>query len=142
MWPEITKQLTIFSSAVINGRDADGYPASARTTVSADAERQELLVQLAPELELQPGPASLLFHDHNEQLWNQRVFLVRGQLAHGDNGWVFRPLSIPAGMSANGPLAMVQAIMTCRKVATAYLRKRNLPRPAIPWAQLKAIKSR
>jgi hypothetical protein len=136
MWDKLKQQASTFQSAVLTTRDADGYPVSVRTSFNADDARHELRVAVPPTVEAQPGPASLLFHQHNDQLWNLRIVLVRGELAHTGNGWVFRPQPITPSPNA------LRMILSCRKTAQAYLRKRGLARPPIPWDRLKAIKER
>ncbi len=134
MWDKLKHQAGTFPSAVLTSRDADGYPVSVRTSFSTDDARHELRVTLPPTVDAQPGPASLLFHQHNEQLWNLRIVLVRGELANTGHGWVFRPQPLMPSPNA------LRMILHCRKTAQAYLRLRGLARPSIPWDRLKAIK--
>lgn len=91
MWNELVKGLAGFSSAVVTGIDAQGYPFSARCTPCEDHTRQVLLVQLPTEATIQPGPAGLLCHYHDELLWNLRILNIRGRLEHEANGWYFIP---------------------------------------------------
>jgi len=134
MWDKLKHQINAFGSAVLSARDTDGYPVSVRTTLHADDARHELRVTLPPTVEAQPGPASLLLHRHNEQLWDLRIVVVRGELAHTGDQWVFCPQPLTPEPSA------FRMILNCRKAANAYLRKRGLARPPIPWDRLKAIK--
>jgi hypothetical protein len=134
MWDKLKHQVSTFGSAVLTAHDANGYPMSVRTAVYADNDRHELRVEVPATAEVQSGSASLLFHQHNAQLWNLRIVLVRGELTSTGNAWVFRPQPL-----APSPHAL-RAILNCRKTATAYLRKRGLARPPIPWGRLKAIK--
>lgn len=134
MWDKLKREISTFQSVVLTARDADGYPVSVRTVVVADDDRHELQVTLPEPVEAQAGSASLLLHQHNEQLWNLRIVLVRGELAHNGNAWIFRPQPLTPSPNA------LRMILNCRKTATAYLRKRGLDRPAIPWDRLKAIK--
>jgi hypothetical protein len=119
---------------VLTARDAAGYPVSVRTPVQVDDTRHELYVKVAPGAEPESGPASLLFHQHNEQLWDLQIVFVRGELTHTSDGWVFRPQPLAPPPNA------LRMILNCRKTARAYLRKRGLDRPSIPWERLKAIK--
>lgn len=134
MWVKLKRQISSFESAVLTARGADGYPVSVRTCLVVNDERRELRVRLPELVEVQAGAASLLLHQHNQQLWNLRIVLVRGELAHTGNAWVFRPLPLTPSPSA------LRMIINCRKTARAYLRTRGLTAPSVPWDRLKAIK--
>ena len=140
MWAKLMPLFGAFSSAVLTAIDADGYPASVRTALAPDESRQVIGVTGAEQVELRAGPASLLLHSHNEQLWDLQIVLLRGVLEPDGAGWIFRPLAIAVGADEGG-LAVLRMLQGCRRTASAYLRKRNLPRPLVPWAKLKAIKS-
>lgn len=100
-----------------------------------------LRVSVSEALEIQPGPASILGHFHDEKLWGLKAFLVRGGLERDDRGWVFRPGTlIPAG--GTNPLVAIRTMRQTRRAAKAYLAKRGLARPAIPWDKIKAAKER
>lgn len=140
MWSDIKQQVVQFKTAVINGRDGEGYPTSARTLVRVDEARQVFSVDVADELQMQPGPASLLLHTHDEQLWNQHVVRVRGELIAEEAGWTFRPSQFTLLFGGSNPFYLIKAILDIRKTAKSYLRKRGLERPQIPWDKLKAVK--
>lgn len=140
MWAELTPSLGAFPSAVLTARDGDGYPASVRTPMAPDAARQVVGVEVPAHLGLRPGPASLLLHSHDEQLWGLRIILVRGALERTGDGWAFRPTALASGAESGG-LAAVRMLLSCRKSAAAYLRKRGLARPAVPWGRLNAVKA-
>jgi hypothetical protein len=139
MWDKINQAIGSFTDPVLSAHDADGYPASLRTPVVPDAGQQVLNVQIATDLELQPGPASLLFHSHNEQLWDLRGFVAKGTLEASGEGLVFRPLTFTR--TAGGPpLDTLKFIRACRRTAARYLARRGLARPAVPWDTIKAAK--
>lgn len=138
MWSELTSILSTFSSAVLSARDADGYPASVRTAVRPDAGREVVGVGVLSDVDLQPGPASLLLHSHNEQLWDFRSHSMRGSLERDGDRWIFRPAPTPLRAGSDG-LAMARELLACRKAAAAYLRKRGITRPAVPWERLRAL---
>jgi hypothetical protein len=115
MWREIEKHLPEFPSAVITGVDPAGFPVSARCRPQVDAAERVLRVQLPPGTGLQPGPAGLLCHTHDERLWNLKSFLVRGVLERDALGW------------------------RLRRNAQRYLEQRGWPRPRVPWGELKAF---
>ncbi len=136
MWDNLKQQAGTFPSAVLTSRDATGYPVSMRTHCVIDDDRQELGVTVPAAVDAQPGPASLLLHHHNEQLWDLHIVVVRGELVRSGNAWIFRPQPRTPDPSA------FRMILNCRKTTKAYLRKRGLARPRIPWDRLKAIKQR
>jgi hypothetical protein len=140
MWDELKRQAGGFSRTVLNARDADGYPASVRTSFVFDDAERIVRVDVPAGVALQEGVASLLFHGHNEQLWDLRIASVRGELARVDDGWVLRPVKLVE--DASGALAIVRMLRNCRKTAKTYLAKRGLARPAIPWAHLKELKGK
>lgn len=141
MWDSLKRQGGAFTSAVLNGRDADGYPASVRTAFTFDDAQQAVRVTVPAEAALQAGVASLLFHSHDEQLWDQQIVLVRGELVRAADGWLFRPLTFSLDNAAGG-LAMLRLMLKLRKTAGAYLKKRGVARPAVPWARLNALKGK
>src|SRR5262245_3090977 len=104
MWPEIVKHLARYPSAVVTGLDAGGYPYSLRCVPEPLAAQQALRLRLAGDVPWQTGPAGLLCHWHDDQLWNQTNVFLRGTLAQADGAWLFRPAQLiegaGAGMSA------------------------------------------
>jgi hypothetical protein len=100
MWDEIVRRLPGFPSAVITGIDMKGYPFSARCHPIPSAADQVLRVQIPPDALLQTGPASLLCHKHDQLLWWQESFLVRGALLRDDQGWIFQPQQLIPGIAS------------------------------------------
>jgi hypothetical protein len=143
MWDKITKQLSKYDSAVLTGKDAQGYPYSVRCIPKVDIQAQMLSVQLPPGVLLQPGPASLLCHRHNELLWDMESFLLRGKLAQDEQGWNFLPQQFISGTPGTGVGALISSLrwlLASRRSARRYLEKRNLPRPSIPWSEIMEVK--
>jgi hypothetical protein len=134
MWTEITQRLPDYPSAVITGVGAAGYPFSVRCKPQANSVTQSLQVQIPAGAPIQPGPASLLCHKHDEQFWNQRSFLVWGVLQQ-ERGWVFYPKRFTPG-AAGDLISLMRFILSARRTAKQYLDKRNLPQPTIPWHEL------
>ncbi|MFN8513212.1 MAG: hypothetical protein U0841_11605 [Chloroflexia bacterium] len=140
MWAEIVKKAATFESGVLSGIDAEGYPCSVRCAPVPDDGAQILRCEVSVGIELRPGPASLLCHSHNEQLWDLRSLNVRGTLERDAQGWFLRPTAIIPEMAATNPIGMIRAVVQLRRTAANYLKKRNLPAPAIPWKELVAAK--
>lgn len=140
MWAEIERHLPQFESAVLNARDGGGYPFSVRCHPEQDRPAGLLRLDLAEGTNARPGPASLLCHSHDEMLWNQKIFLLRGRLEETEAGHVFRPEKFVPGIGIGGPVSMVRTVIGARRAAAAYLKKRGLERPLIPWAEVEAVK--
>jgi hypothetical protein len=139
MWDKLVKYLPGFSSAVVTGTDPEGYPFSVRCMPQVDHARQVLHIRLPKDVPIQPGPAGLLWHSHNERLWNLKAFLVRGRLEQEAAGWAFHPQQF---IQRGGHLlADVRAFMNARRAARQYLEKRGLPRPVIPWKAIEALRA-
>jgi len=142
MWAEVTEYLYQFESAVLSGLDEAGYPSSVRSRPYPDASGAEVLrVWLPPNTALRPGPASLLCHSHDENLWNLKSFLVRGVLNKDAAGWSFEPVQFIPGAGIGGLPAMIRFFTGSRRNAGRYLKKRGLARPRFPWDEIKAAKN-
>lgn len=140
MWKQLTKHLRTFSSAVISGVDAEGYPFSARCIPRVDQTRRALRLDLPPGAPLQPGPAGLLCHSHDEKLWNLRSFLVHGRLEKNEDGWLFTPLRFIPGEGLTGKLSLLVTLFHARRNTRRYLAKRGLSRPKIPWKDINRLR--
>ena len=97
MWGEIVNHLPSFESAVLTGLDGEGYPYSVRCRPYTDPVRRVLRMRLPDGIPVQPGPASLLCHKHDESMWNLKSFLVRGELSRDARGWSLSPRRVVRG---------------------------------------------
>lgn len=140
MWSRIVKQLGQFPTAVLTGLDADRFPTSLRCSPTPDHERRVLRITLPPSAAVRPGPASIVCHSHDEQLWKLKSFLIRGRLDRDTEGWLFIPSKFVPGVGMAGPWSLLKSMLQCRRVTKRYLTRRNEPRPKIPWAQLRALR--
>jgi hypothetical protein len=140
MWDDILKHLPDFRSVVVTSRDVSGYPFSVRCQASADTNAHVLRLHLPNVVTLQPGAASLLYHRHDAQLWNLYSFLLRGTLVQAADGWRFQPQQFIPGAGIGGMLGLFRLICSGRRKAKKYLARRGLPRPAIPWDAINALK--
>lgn len=140
MWRDIRKNSASFSSAVVSGVDAGGYPCSVRCVPMFDDQDQVIRIALvdgAPHVE---GPANLLFHKHNDQLWDMKIIQVLGTLEHSADGWVFRPLRLIPDMGMNAWNG-VKTVLHARRTVRQYLAKRGRPYPRIPWDRIRSFYS-
>ncbi len=140
MWDKTVQYLKMFSSAVLTGFDAQGYPFSLRCVPQADAERQVLRIPAAEGLPLEAGPAGLLCHSHDELLWNLKSFQVLGRLEREGSAWIFRPERLLPGQGMGGPLEMFKAMARSQEEARKYLAKRGLERPKVRWDEFHALR--
>jgi hypothetical protein len=136
MWAEIEKGLAASETGVLNATDPDGYPYSARYRLLPDPQAAVLRLDLDGGGAVRPGPASLLCHNHDEELWNQKVFLLLGRLEGSGHELVFRPERTVGGM---GTRAAARMLIGARKATSAYLKKRGLERPRIPWDEVEEV---
>jgi hypothetical protein len=141
VWDEIVEHLAGFESAVLTGVDAEGYPYSVRCRPRADPVGRVLRVRLPAEIPIRSGPASLLCHSHDANVWNLRSFLVRGELGSDARGWKLHPLKFVPGAGIGGSMGVVRFVVGSRRNARRYLDRRGLSRPRVPWAELVAIKA-
>ena len=128
-----------FDSAVLAARDADGVPWLLR--VRPELDRTGVFRLDVPAGEpVEPGPASLLCHFHDEQLWNMRSVVVVGELARHERSWHFSATRVVPGASTN-PVRMIQTVAGCRRSARQYLERRRLTSPPVDWAAYDSLKS-
>lgn len=139
MWAEIIKEMADFSTAVLTSVDASGYPFSIRCEPNQDSGDQVLRLQIPEHIQFQSGPAGLLFHKHDESLWNLKSFMLRGLLEQDAQGWFFRPLMYTPGAGIGGLPAMVKFVQNGRRCTKLFLEKRHLPRPVIDWDTVHAL---
>lgn len=141
MWHEITRTIPKYESAVLSFVDENGFPCSVRCVPQPDEIRQVIRITLPPDIIAQPGPASLMSHHHDEQLWNLRGYNVIGELEREEGReekWVLRPRKLTPGMDSN-PLGSLRLIRHARRAAQRYLDKRGLPRPQVDWSGIKQL---
>lgn len=136
MWDEIVRHLADFPTAVLTGTDDAGYPFSLRCRPEPDPSTQTLRFHLPEGGGIRTGPACLLCHRHDEQLWNLKSFLLRGELARDAGGWVFRPGRFVPGAGIGGLIALLRFVRAGRRRTRRYLERRALARPAVPWDRI------
>jgi hypothetical protein len=139
MWSDISKYLPQFTSAVLTGLGADGYPYGIRCQARADAAAGVVRLEVSGAHPLVPGPAGILCHSMNEELWDLKSFVVRGKLERDGAALVFRPTKFVPGSGVGNPLKFM---MGARRAAAEYLAKRGITRPEVPWDAIRAAKRR
>jgi len=142
MWDEIEKYLPMFDSAVLSVTDPAGYPYSIRCHPVPDRTAGTLRLDIEEGAPVRIGQASILCHSHDQNTWNQKIFVLRGDLEEAGGGWAFRPEKFVPSLGVGGPLGAMRALIEIRRNAAGYLKRRGLPRPRITWREIEAVKDR
>ena len=132
MWDEIDKYQPMFESAVLSVTGEDGYPYSVRCHPTPDRRAEILRLDLAQDAVCGPGPASILFHRHDENLWNQKVLVLKGRLEEGVDGWVFRPQKLVPDLGYGTPPPRTSTSAAYPAHAFRGMRSRPSRNPR-PW---------
>lgn len=136
MWARVAKEVAKYREGVLTALDARGYPLSVRQTgLAYDAATGTLPVKLPESLGAIEGPANLLCHYHDENLWGMRMASIKGRLERRDGGWLFVS-------TAFNPPSMLKQMRGISRSANAYLDKRGLPRPVVNFAAIDQLWAR
>jgi len=142
-WPDILHYSREYQSAVITGLDVGGYPWSWRCRPSPDEAEKTLRLAfpngIAPTDVRAPGPACLLWHRHDDRLWQLHSFAVRGALIQDEVGWALRPEQFIPGVGIGGWRSYLRFLVNGRRTTRRYLEARNLPRPKLDWYEWQEI---
>ncbi|MEV6774497.1 hypothetical protein AB0N05_38250 [Nocardia sp. NPDC051030] len=122
---------------VLTAADLTGYPVSMRCRLRLDDD--ELVADRPKWFEAADGPASLLTHSHDEAGEGLRSVLSRGVIESRDGAVFFTPVTLVN--NTGSPLQMIGLARQGHRAATAYLRRRNMKRPDIPWDTIKATRA-
>ena len=68
-------------------------------------------------------------HSHDDELTRQRQLNVVGELTGG----ALRPDRVVNAGEAVGPLATLRILRRLHRTTDAYLKRRGLARPEVPW---------
>lgn len=136
MWDDIVKAIADFRTAVLSAIDASGRPYSVRCELQPDHGARVLRLRGEPGGALTPGPASILCHSHNEQLWNLKGLGIRGQLERDAAGWFVRPTQFIPDRASGSPVRQINGVLALRQTASSYLSRRGLPTPEVPWSKI------
>lgn len=129
-WKKAGKRIARFTEGVLSGVDGEGRPWSARLlTLRYDPATGRLPARLASALGAVPGPALLLCHKHDENLWNMDLVQVKGRLEREGDGWCF----VSTEFEPPSTWAMIRRV---GRSATAYLERRQLARPVVDFAAI------
>jgi hypothetical protein len=130
--------MPIYSERQRGAFDEEGRPLSLRCLAEVNGD-DSLTLSAAEGILLQPGPACLLFHFHDDRLWNLKSFVLRGQLDNVTQEWIFRLERFIAGMGIGGLRSFWRLLVNGRRRTARYLKKRDLDRPRIPWDEFRQM---
>jgi hypothetical protein len=136
VWDDLVRNLAKYPSAVLTVHDSAGYPFSIRCVPRPDAARQVLHVDLPGYVRAKAGPAGLLCHVHDDNLWNMSNVVAYGELEHHADGWVFRARRMIEGAA---PRNSLRTQLRPRASAKRYIAKHGMQWPPVPWDRLHAI---
>jgi hypothetical protein len=142
MWDNILDALELHDTALLNGYDEHGFPFSIRCMPVADRRNRRLWIEIPNGSGIQPGRASILMHSHNEELWDLVQFLIRGTLVKTSEGHYFVPASVNGSPRPAGGMDAIRTLRGIRRRGNAYLEHRNIPRPQVPWDDVKQLQER
>ncbi|WP_369779841.1 pyridoxamine 5'-phosphate oxidase family protein [Streptomyces sp. R33] len=124
-------------TAVLAGRDASGAPLLARTRPQPTP--PGYLVEVPSDCPVEPGPASLLVHRHDEQLNHMYNALVRGELRRSDSGWLLTPSTVIEPMGSGRVSDALRVLRQTKRSTDRYLERRGLHRPKVQWDEFRAL---
>ncbi|MFE1788802.1 pyridoxamine 5'-phosphate oxidase family protein [Streptomyces sp. NPDC059525] len=131
------EQLGRTPTAVLAARSASGAPVLARTRPRPT--RSGYLVEVPADCPVEPGPASLLVHRHDELLNHMYNALVRGDLRRTDAGWLLEPSTVIEPMGSGRASDALRVLSRTKRSTDRYLRRRGLRRPKVQWDRFRAL---
>jgi len=81
---DVARELSTYQTSVLSAFDSDGRPTMTRVSLRPIASTEGFAVDLPDGFDVTSGPASLLSHSHNDELWNLRGFVSGGTLVVDD----------------------------------------------------------
>lgn len=133
MLAKLAAAIRKYPEGVLTGVGAQGYPFSVRQTALAyDAAASTLPVVIPAALDAVAGPANLLCHFHDDDMWNMHMISVRGRIERRGEAWIFIATDFT-------PPSVIDQFRRMARSANTYLEKRNLPRPQVNFAAIDAL---
>jgi len=130
-------QIASAPTAVLAARDASGAPLLARTRPRPTP--AGYLVEVPPDCPVEPGPAGLLVHRHDELLNHMYNAFVRGDLRRTGEGWLLVPSGVIEPMGSGRASDALKVLRQTKRSTDRYLARRGLPRPKVRWDQFRAL---
>jgi hypothetical protein len=139
MWHLVAKSLSRFPDVIVTAMSIRGYPVSVmQRSPRYDATTGEMPVLIPESVDVVPGPANVLAHYHDENLWNLQMMRIKGRLEKRHGDWIFVSTAFtpPPGEGLKSRWRMATAM---RRTSRRYLATRGLERPRVNWAVLKRL---
>jgi hypothetical protein len=140
VWSEAANELAKFPEAVLTALGPAGYPVSVRQRAPRyDPSTGEFTVSWPSNLPVAEGPAVVLCHYHDENLWDIQQMQIKGQLKCRADQWVFtstdfrRPPRSQLGV-------FWRLARDMRRAGRRYLDRRGLKMPTVNWRALQALR--
>jgi hypothetical protein len=140
VWSEAASELAKFPEAVLTALDPAGYPVSVRQWAPRyDPATGEFTISWPSNLPVAEGPAMVLCHCHDENLWNIQQLQIKGRLERRADRWVFastdfrRPPRSQLGV-------FWRLARDMRRAGRRYLDRRGLQMPTVNWKALQALR--
>jgi hypothetical protein len=142
VWSEAAKELAKFPEAVLTALDPAGYPVSVRQVAPRyDPATGEFTVRWPSDLPVAEGPATVLCHHHDENLWNIRQMRINGWLERRADEWVFS--STEFRRPPRSQLTVFWRMgRDMRRAGRRYLVRRGLEMPTVNFKALQALRRR
>jgi hypothetical protein len=139
MWSDAASELAGYPDAVLTALDPTGYPVSVRQRAPRyDPATGQCTVCWPSELPVAAGPAVLLCHRHDENLWNIRQMHIKGRLERRADQWIFT--STDFRRPPHSQLGVFWRLARdMRRAGRRYLDRRGLKTPTVNWNALEAV---
>ena len=140
MWSEAAKELAKFTEVVVTAVDPAGYPVSVRQKAPHyDPASGRFTVAWPPDLPVAEGPATVLCHSHDENLWNIKQMQINGRLERRVGRWVFASTEFRRPPRSQ-LMAFWRLSQDMRRAGRRYLDRRGLETPTVNWKALQALR--
>lgn len=136
MWDDLVRSLARYPTVVLTVLDGAGYPFSIRCVPRPDPAGRVFAVDVPGYVGARAGPAGLLGHVHDDDLWNMSNVVAYGELERDGDGWGFRARRTVEGA---GPRNSLRTQLRPRGSARRYIRRHDLEWPEVPWDRLHTI---
>jgi hypothetical protein len=139
MWQLASESLSRFPDVVVTVAGIEGHPVSVRQPSRRyDAKTGEMPILIPASVAPAAGPANVLAHSHDENLWNLRMVRIKGRLEKRSEGWTFVSTAFtppaPGGFKSRWQMAKAMRRSSCR-----YLAVRGIAHPKVNWMALKRM---
>jgi hypothetical protein len=142
VWSAAAQEVAKFPEAVLTALDPSGYPVSVRQVAPHyDPASGEFTARWPPDLPVTEGPAMVLCHYHDENLWNIKQLQIKGRLERRADQWVFTSTDLRRPPRSQLTLFWHMA-RDMRRAGRRYVDRRGLEMPTLNFEALQALRRR